>query len=365
MTAAVKSSQKKGRYAAAAASFALGFSSGMAAAADQGGVSMYGRIAGGLDYVSNVGDANGNPASISRYSNSQWGTSLWGINGREDLGGGLAAVIKLESAFDTGSGQLGGPMWGRYSVVGLSSNKYGTLWIGRAMALPDGEVYAIDPMGMQATGAPTLHGNRSWGPRNNAVTYNSPQLGPLTFRLQASLNEPGSLTARLLAGVVTWQDRGLLLKGLYEEIRDRDGNFSNLYGASRLATIGAAYDLGGLKLFLARSQVRSDKSVVVDAENPSAATRQDTTWFGANYQATPALTLIGGAYRAVSDVKGDTGTLLALGANYLLSKQTMLFATTGRVHNGANGVFPVEANGGRPPVGLHQRNAYAGMIYWF
>jgi predicted porin len=183
--------------------------------------------------------------------------------------------------------------------------------------------------------------------------------------LQASLNEPGSSTGRLLAGVVTWQDRGLLLKGLYEEIRDRDGNFSNLYGASRLATIGATYDLGGLKLFLARSQVQSDKSVVADAENPSEATRQDTTWFGVNYQATPALSLIGGAYRAVTDLKGDTGTLLALGANYSLSKQTMLFVTTGRVHNGANGVFPVEANGGRPPVGLHQRNAYAGMIYWF
>ncbi len=337
----------------------------MAEASDQGSVSAYGRIAGGVDYVSNPRDVNGNPASISRYGNSQWGTSLWGINGREELGGGIAAVIKLESAFETGSGQLGGPMWGRYSVVGLSSSKYGTIWIGRAMALPDGEVYAIDPMGMQATGAPTLHGNRSWGPRNNALTYNSPEVGPITFRLQAALNEADSSSGRLLAGVVSYQGRGLLLKALYEEIRDRQGNFSNLYSTSRLATLGVTYDFGDFKLFLAQSRMRSDRAVDADAENPFAATRQHTTWIGANYRLTPALTLIGGAYRAVTDVDGDTGTLVAVGANYSLSKHTMLFVTTGRVRNGVNGVFPVEANAGRPRVGVHQRNAYAGMIYWF
>jgi len=349
----------------AAVSLALGLSGAAAQAADQSSVTLYGRIAGGFDYVSNVRDANGNSASVSRYSNSQWGTSLWGINGREDLGGGLYAVIKLESAFETGSGQLGGPMWGRYSVVGLSSNQYGTIWFGRAMALPDGEVYAVDPMGLQATGAPTLQGNRSWGPRNNTVTYNSPQLGPVSFRLQAALNEADSSLGRLLAGVVTYQERGLMLKGIYEEIRDHGGQFSNLYSTSRLMTVGATYEIGDVKLYLAGSQIRSDKSVVADEENPFAAQRQDTTWFGANYQVTPALILIGGAYHAVTDVKGNRGTLFALGANYSLSKRTMLFATTGRVRNGVNGVFPVEANGGRPPLGTNQRNVYAGMIYWF
>ena len=365
MVAAVKIVQKKGQYALAVVSLALGLFSTAAQAADQSSVALYGRIAGGFDYITNVKDSSGNSTSVRRYSNSQWGTSLWGINGKEDLGGGLYAVLKLESAFETGSGQLGGPMWGRYSIVGVSSNQYGTIWFGRALALPDGEVYTIDPMGLQATGAPTLHGNRSWGPRNNTVTYNSPQLGPVTFRLQAAPNEVGMSPGRLFAGVVTYQDSELMLKALYEEIRDRNGNFSNLYSTSRLMTVGATYKTGDLKLFLARSQIRSDKAVVADEENPFAATRQDTTWFGVNYQATPALTLIGGAYHAVTDVDGNRGTLFALGANYSLSKRTMLFATTGHVRNGANGIFPVEANGGRPPVGTNQRNVYAGMIYWF
>lgn len=361
----MKNIQKRGQYALAVVSLALGLFGTAAQAADQSSVALYGRIAGGFDYITNVKGPSGNSASVRRYSNSQWGTSLWGINGKEDLGGGLYAVLKLESAFETGSGQLGGPMWGRYSVVGFSSNHYGTIWVGRAMALPDGEVYTIDPMGLQATGAPTLHGNRSWGSRNNTVTYNSPQIGPVNFRLQAALNEEDSSPGRLLAGVVTYQASGLMLKGLYEEVRDRDGKFSNLYRTSRLMTVGTTYDFGDFKLYLARSQTRSDKTVIADEENPFGAARQDTTWFGANYQVTPSLTLIGGAYHAVTDVKEDRGTLFAFGANYSLSKRTMLFATTGRVRNGANGVFPVEANGGRPPVGTNQRNAYAGMIYWF
>ena len=361
----MKSFQERGQCVLAAASLALGLWGAAAHSAAADRVSLYGRIAGGFDYVSNVADARGAATSLHRYSNSQWGTSLWGINGKEDLGGGLAAVIKLESAFDTGSGQLGGPMWGRYSMVGLSSSRYGTIWFGRAMALPDGEVYAIDPMGLQATGAPTLHGNRSWGPRNNAITYSSPQLGPISFRLQTALNEADSSPGRLLAGVITYQESGLLLKGLYEEIRDRDGKFANLYGASRLMTLGASYDIGRFKLFLARSQIRGDKAIVADEENPFGATRQDTTWLGANYRLTPSLTLIGGAYHAGTDVKGANATLFAVGANYSLSPQAMLFATTGRVLNGAAGVFPVEANAGRPPVGTHQRNVYAGMIYWF
>lgn len=357
--------KKKRHLALAAAFLAFGLSATATRAADQSSFSVYGRIAGGFDYVSNVRDANGNSASVSRFSNSQWGTSLWGFNGKEDLGGGLSAVVKLESAFDAGSGQLGGPMWGRYSVVGLSSSQFGTLWFGRAMALPDGEVYAIDPMGLQATGAPTLHGNRSWGPRDNTVTYNSPQIGPVSFRLQAALNEADSARGRLLAGVVTYKKNGLMLKGLYEEVHDRDGKLSNLYSTSRLATFGATYDIGGFKLYVARSRMRSGGAAVTDEENPFGATRQDTTWLGANYQLTSTLTLIGGAYHAVTDVRDDRGTLFAFGTNYLLSKRTMIFATTGRVRNGANGVFPVEANGGRPPIGTNQRNVYAGMIYWF
>lgn len=142
------------------------------------------------------------------------------------------------------------------------------------------------------------------GPRNDALTYNSPEVGPIALRLQAAPNEAASSPGRLLDGVVTYQSR-----------------------------------------------MRSDKAVDADAENPFAAMRQHTTWIGVNYRMTPALTLIGGALLVVTDVEGDTGTLVAAGANYSLSKQTMFFVTTGRVRDGVNGVFPVEANAGRPPVG--------------
>lgn len=100
-------------------------------------------------------------------------------------------------------------------------------------------------------------------------------------------------------------------------------------------------------------------------DNPTAATKQQLYWLGANYQATPALVLIGGAYRAIRNNDGGNGTLLALGANYYLSKRTMLYGTVGTVLNGGNAAFSVEAGNNRPLPGSNQQGVYTGMVHWF
>ncbi|MFZ6876449.1 porin [Undibacterium sp. Di27W] len=353
----------KNTAAALMAGFALAAASPAIA---QNNVIIYGRIAGGFDYISKVATDNTKDATMSRYGSNQWGTSLWGLRIKEELGNGLSAVVNLESAFSTGTGDTGNALWGRYSVIGLSSNSYGTLVMGRAMAIPDGEVYAIDPMGMQATSAATLHNNRAWGPRSRVITYNSPDLGDVSFRVQARLNkDQDAPLGRLLAGVVTYSSGPLMLKGLYEEVRDAQDEFNSLYTASRLYVVGGTYQIDDLKILYGYSMIQSGAGTVADPDNPVASTKQKTGWIGLNYRVNSHLSTIGGIYRASRNKGGGGATLAAIGVNYSLSPKTMLYAAAGTVANRANAAFTSELGGGRPLPGTNQRNIYAGVLQWF
>lgn len=347
---------------------ALLFVGSAGAAFGQSSVTLYGRVSGGVDYVNKVAIGNGQTGDVFRFGN-QWGVSWWGLKATEDLGGGLKAVMNLESMFTTGNGQvLGDSLFNRYAVVGLSDNTYGTLWLGRAMALTDGELWAVDPMGMQTTSVGTLAYGRNWGPRTNAITYNSPIWGGFSFRAQAGLNgSAGNFNAgRQLSASVSYANGPFLFKGVYEEIRDERGAFTNLYTASREYAAGAVYQIRDLKLFGGYSLIRSGGATVADVNNPTGADKHQMFWVGANYQASPALTVLAGAYRTNVNKSGGNGTLLALGANYYLSKRTMLYGTVGTVINGGNAAFSVESSANTKPLaGSSQQGVYTGVMHWF
>ncbi|MDO3622647.1 porin [Ralstonia pseudosolanacearum] len=347
------------------AASALAVACGLASA--QSGVTLYGRVAGGIDYTNKIDTGSSQSAGRLQYGSNQWGTSMWGLRASEDLGGGLKAVMNLENGFTSADGVASGGLFNRYAVAGLSSSTYGTLLVGRAMGIPDSEVYTIDPMGLQFMSAATFQGNRTWGSRTKAITYNSPVWGGWSFRAQAGLNgTAGNFNAgRQLAASIGYQNGPLMLKGFYEDIRDSAGQFTNLYTASRLYTAGGTYQIGDAKLFGGYSQIQSSGNTIADADNPTGATRQQTYWIGTNYQMTPAATLVGGVYRTHRNHAGGTATLLTLGVNYALSKRTLLYGTVGTVLNGKQSTFSVEANGGKPAAGASQQGVYTGIVHVF
>jgi len=55
------------------------------------------------------------------------------MTGTEDLGGGLQAFFKLENGFKLNNGALGnnGALFGRQAYVGLKSDRYGEVRMGR------------------------------------------------------------------------------------------------------------------------------------------------------------------------------------------------------------------------------------------
>lgn len=337
-------------------------------AAAQSSTVLYGRVIGGVGYVNKVATGNGGTAGLVRYG-SDWGASWWGIRVNEDLGQGLSAVANLESMFTSDDGRtIGDSLFNRYAVVGLASRSYGSVWLGRAMALTDGELWAVDPFAMQFTSVGTLAYGRNWGPRDNAITYNSPSWGGLSFRAQAGLGEvPGRPSGkRQLSGSISYESGPLVLKGVYEEIRDANGDFTNLYATSREYAVGGAYQAGSVKMFAGYSLIRSGAATVADASNPTAATRHQMVWLGAAWSATPALTLLAGGYHASLNRDGGNATLLALGANYNLSKRTLLYATIGTVMNRGNAAFSVEVTPDtKPMAGATQQGVYTGIMHSF
>ncbi|HEY4298323.1 MAG TPA: porin [Paraburkholderia sp.] len=98
------------------------------AAHAQSSVTLYGLIDAGITYTNNQG---GHSAWQERSGTVNG--SRWGLRGSEDLGGGLKAIFTLENGFNIANGSLGqsGRMFGRQAFVGLASDQYGAVTLGR------------------------------------------------------------------------------------------------------------------------------------------------------------------------------------------------------------------------------------------
>ena len=109
-----------------AASVGLGFIATTAHA--QSTVTLYGIVDGGFTYTSNQGGKSNYQATAGSEQGSRWG-----LLGKEDLGGGNAAIFRLENGFNlqTGVASANGRIFGRQAWVGLSSDKWGAVTLGR------------------------------------------------------------------------------------------------------------------------------------------------------------------------------------------------------------------------------------------
>jgi general bacterial porin, GBP family len=103
------------------------------AAHAQSSVTLYGLIDAGLMYTNNVATSAGHGSSLWQATSGNINGSRFGLRGSEDLGGGLKAIFVLENGFNIQNGKLGqdGREFGRQAYVGLSSNQFGTLTLGR------------------------------------------------------------------------------------------------------------------------------------------------------------------------------------------------------------------------------------------
>ncbi|CAB3787780.1 hypothetical protein LMG28614_02569 [Paraburkholderia ultramafica] len=70
----------------------------------QTSVTLYGRLDGGIEYLNHINDGAGGSASRWSAEGGDWGTSMLGLKGNEDLGGGLNAIFNLETGLQVMNG---------------------------------------------------------------------------------------------------------------------------------------------------------------------------------------------------------------------------------------------------------------------
>ncbi|TAL96305.1 MAG: porin [Paraburkholderia sp.] len=235
------------------------------AAHAQSSVTLYGLIDAGITYTNNQG-GHSNWQETSGAVNG----SRWGLRGAEDLGGGLKAIFTLENGFGINDGSLkqGSREFGRQAFVGLSSNQFGSVTLGRQY---DSMVDYVGPLSLTGT---QYGGTQFAHPFDNDNLNNS-------FRVNNSVKYQSAAYG------------GFKFGALYGFSNQADG-FAN----NRAYSAGASYNYGGLNVGAAYLQLNSNGATsaatafnsggAVSSDNTFFASRQQTWGAGASYTFGPA-----------------------------------------------------------------------------
>ena len=345
----------------------------IAGAHAQSSVTLYGTLDAGVEYMSGIPKASGG-GSTSRWrvESGNWGTSVFGLKGSEDIGAGTSIVFQLEAQIDPTSGSVGDgtSFYNRWATVGASNDKFGTFLVGRELAISNG-LWDFDPLGQGNWSSASLVRGRNWLQSSNSVSYQSPKVAGFDVYGQYSLsnatnwNGNGSTSQGRLDGFqMTYTSTIFQVRGIYDERRDpTNGQLDDVFQYSREYFGGLNVFLGDFKLQAAyQTSHASDVAIGAPSE-----TQQE--WMGVTWQATPAAALIAAAYHVNANNGAGNATLYAIGGSYNLTKRTLLDFQVASVRNSKTGTYSLEANlpgdSDNPLPGHSQSGVYAGILHNF
>ncbi|CAN7671052.1 porin [Caballeronia sp. LjRoot34] len=344
----------------------------------QSSVTLYGVIDTGFQYQ------NGMPQGhlVSMESGNLL-PSRWGLKGAEDIGGGTQVIFRLESGFNSTTGALSCGIFCRQAIVGVTNPAYGTVKVGRIGVYEIQEdSYDLDPQLMNLYGLSTLVRGRNWTLASNTVEYTSPKLLGFTFKGEYDLTNntgwnsgnPGSGPGQLYGaqgrsdGVsVAYEAGPVNLLAIYDEIRDSNGTFDNVYQNSRSITGGGTVNVGPVKLYAGYQHLSAPQASVdgyfVNTGAPATTlpsgatlpTAVDHEWFGARWDVTPAAALLAGWYHTNANHGNGNANLWTLGGTYSLSRRTFFYSEFGAVTNSKTSNIGL-GDGYSDPYGANSNN---------
>ncbi|MDE1180160.1 porin [Paraburkholderia sp.] len=325
----------------------------------QNSVTLYGLIDTGLVYTNNQSGHSNWQQSSSTTQNT-----VFGLKGSEDLGGGLHAIFKLEQGFNlnNGSQAFSGDGFGSQAWVGLQSDQYGTVTLGRQFDVLN------DLLG------PLTAGSNAWGGSlaahpfendnlaadsvviNNAVKYVSPTIRGVTVEtMYAMSNKAGGFSnnraygfsasyaqgpLNLAAGYLQMNNPGGGTLGTNTSsgaVSETDGSANFIAQRQRVWGVGGNYSFGPATVGLVWSHTQIDdmSSVIalgLGSYMPLGGTlRLDNYELNAKYAITPAWTVSGaytftdGAYSNGSTNASPVWNSVMLQTDYALSKRTDVY----------------------------------------
>ncbi len=310
----------------------------------QSTVTLYGELDEALTYYNKVGNH-----SLIELQGANLTSNKWGMLGKEDLGGGLKAIFKLESGFNinTGKSSQGGRLFGKDAWVGLASDSLGTLTMGRQL---DTTVDLVQPLtadnyGPAFTTPGDADNNDNSFRLQNAIKYASPTYRGLQFELMYGLGGvAGDFTSQGASSAsVAYTNGGFGAAAGYVYARNdgpggvgtadqtQNSSVTPLFGdtpfvGSRMIVhVATQYEFGKFTANVRYSNAQWKPYVTFAAFNRTQTFNTAATSLA--YQMTPAFQMMAGyTYTKSSGGSSATYNNVALGAEYSLSKRTMLYA---------------------------------------
>ena len=351
----------------------------LAQGAAPAGVTIYGVIDTGVEYITDVGPSG---KSLTRMpTNTAYSSSRLGIRGSEDLGDGLRALFTLESQFgvDTGALLNGGRAWGRQAWVGLSG-PWGTLSLGRQNTMLFWAIVDATILGPNAFGGGSMDSYLPNARADNVVayrgTFSGVTLGATFSPGRDGVNAGPSPAGTNCAGESATdksacREWSVLLKydaptwgaaAVVDRINGGPGAFGGLTSSDltdKRSILNGWAKFGDWK-------VGAGVERRVNGGSP-ATPKSDLFFVGASVNATPALVLEGEAYKLDFKNSANGATLVALRATYNFSQRSAAFLSAGHIAN--DGALALSVSGGAPgssPVpGGSQSGLLAGIRHVF
>lgn len=241
----------------------------------QSTVTLYGILDGGVQYQNFKGN-NAAGESVSRsytgLANGVNNGNRWGLKGSEDLGNGLKAVFTLESGFNIGTGQSeqNSRLFGRQATVGLQSDVWGLIELGRqtniaskyfaGVATPFVTDFGQAGVGSAFSAAGALR-------YDNMIMYQTPTFAGLQFGLGYSFNADGAQNPNLPNGdnpnTAAWTTGLRYANGpvqavlTYDNVKNSDTASSYANESMNAWGLAASYDFEVVKVHAAAAQTRN------------------------------------------------------------------------------------------------------------
>ncbi len=344
-----------------------------AAFAQASNVQLYGRANLGFDQYQATGAAAGSAFDFKSRSRIYDSGSRLGVRGTEDLGGGLKAMFVIESGanIDTGTanGQSGSPntstgtLASRDSYVGLGGT-WGDVRFGRQSIFWVNGVIAQSGPNYINTDIPWYNGagmGRVAGPTartSNVVSYNSPTWTGFNFTVSYSPNSEaavaGADTNASIWGVTLRYNGPIHAQWDYAVNQAATGGTTRRKITGNKIGIGWSYAPGAL-ISVTWVQDKNDDNSAISGFSAAGDDIKQSHW-GLNWEHTFGNVQLLAMYSKLQKASGctESGTTTCantdatgymVGARYLFSKRTAIYASWNEVRNGSNQVADYAAAG--------------------
>ncbi len=321
----------------------------------QSSVTLYGIVDAGYLYSKTEGQK-----ARSGIDSGMQSDSRIGIRGTEDLGSGLKANFLLESGINVDDGTTSqSALFNRQSWVGLSSDRFGEIRVGRQFILGSSYFTGIDPFGttFRNAGMGTTFLAANQVRDSNSAIYYSPTWyglqGAVGYSFNRSSNEvpTAGRNNRAITSGLHYASGPVEVALTYDQVEPATGG-----GVGRSTQLGGTYDFGIVKLHAAVADQRNVAVNVGDTPTSIVPFGNNTRSYMVGVSAPIGNGSVFGSYQRTGnwDIKG-----FSLGYTYALSKRSDLYAFYSNIDN-AGAV-------GRPINGedLTSRQLGVGMRHMF